>query len=263
MIPISHYSGAGNTFLIVDNRKGQVPLHALHSMCETEETDGVLLLEESHVADYRMRIFNRDGKEAEMCGNGLRCFIHYLRKLSIFLPLYRIETKAGLQKGWVEKETICTELPPPKNLRLNIQLKEFSSPLHHLNTGVPHTIQFVESLDPLDVEKKGQMIRNHPFFAPEGTNVNFVLLQEEGISIRTYERGVERETLACGTGAAASAIIAGHLFNLPFPLSVGVRSREHLKIFLKDDFITIHGPATHLRDALFAINKESSILAPL
>lgn len=255
MIPFSYYSGAGNTFLLVDNREKVFPLQAAAHVCEKEGADGLLLLEKSSLADFCMRIFNRDGHEAEMCGNGLRCLIHYLDRQGCSLPLFRIETKSGIQMGCLKQETVYTRLPNPTSFRWNLSLDHGGKThlLHHLNTGVPHTILFVESIDSVDVEGFGRFIRNHPLFAPEGTNMNFVALKQQGIEVRTYERGVENETLACGTGSAAAAIAANKLFHYPFPLKVFVRSGEALEISLEADGISISGPAKHVRDGQFSL----------
>lgn len=255
MTPFSYYSGAGNTFLLVDNRKKQFPLQAVASCCQKEGADGLILVEKSAQADFRMRIFNLDGQEAEMCGNGLRCLIHYLNKQGFSLPLYRIETKAGLQMGWFEEEAICTRLPAPIHLNWDLSLHHKGEVyhLHHLNTGVPHTIQFVESVETVDVNDLGRFLRFHPLFAPAGTNMNFVSLRSDGIAIRTYERGVEAETLACGTGAVAAAVAARKLFQYIFPLKVFVRSGDCLEVSEEEGGLTIRGPATPIRDGHFEL----------
>jgi len=219
------YSGAGNTFLLVDNRE-EAPLPPV-----PEELDGLLSVEPSREADFKAHILNRDGSEAEMCGNGLRCFIAFLeRDLALPKRRWRIETLAGTYTAWSEGDEVCVEMLPPSEIRW-----EVAENLHFLNTGVPHVVRFVPSVKEVDVEGEGRELRNSPLFAPAGTNVNFVALQEDGtLKIRTYERGVEAETLACGTGATASALAASHLFHLPSPIKIHVQSGDVLTLSLID-----------------------------
>lgn len=185
--------------------------------------DGLLILEPSKKADIRMRIFNADGSEAQMCGNGARCSALFAGKKSIV-----IETKAGIIESLINKYNVKIKLTKPKNLKLNIPITIDGkiSYVNFINTGVPHAVIFVKNLDKLDVFKYGRKIRHHKKFSPYGTNVDFIrVLDKTSIKLRTYERGVEDETLACGTGAAASAIIAGCKFNL--------LDRNMLKVFTK------------------------------
>ncbi len=177
--------------------------------------DGVLLLEKSKVADIRMRIFNADGTEADMCGNGARCAAYYVNRQSPVASRQfkiKIETKAGIIEAEVvkAKDNVRIKLTPPYGYKENIMLKINGRYLKvdFINTGVPHAIVFVEAVELLDVEGIGRAIRKHRKFAPCGVNVNFMEVAKEGsIKVRTYERGVEGETLACGTGSVASAIV--------------------------------------------------------
>lgn len=242
--PYFEYSGAGNTFFLIDNRKHVYPASSFALECTV---DGVILLEESTIADYKMRIFNRDGSEAEMCGNGLRCLIRFLNDLGIPPKKFVIETLAGLQTGWIEGDLVSIQLSKPHNLQLQ-------PPFFHLNTGVPHTLFFVEDLENVNVQNQGKEIRHHPHFAPSGTNVNFVKFHaDHSLSIRTYERGVEAETLACGTGAVACALIASKVYGIPSPIAVKVRSGEILKVLFTEDWnsLILQGPAIRVCDAFF------------
>jgi len=208
--------GAGNDFVVLDFRdKGQgtrdkgLSLLA-KKICERKieiGADGVLVLEKSKIADFRMRIFNSDGSVAEMCGNGLRCAVLFTgikRKI-------KIETKAGIYEGEItSKDRVKIKIEAPSNLKMNlpVNLNGRTIKVNFINTGVPHAVIFVEGIDNIDVNKIGPEIRYHEEFKPKGTNVDFVeVIDENNIKIRTYERGVEEETLACGTGAVASAII--------------------------------------------------------
>jgi len=167
--------------------------------------DGLLVLEKSNVADIKMRIFNADGSEAEMCGNGARCASLYLKKENS-----RLETKAGIIQAKVNNDRIKIRLTDPRAIKLNIPLKLNRRLLkvNFINTGVPHAVILVEGLDKIDIVNLGRQIRNHRKFRPAGTNVDFIeAIDGNAISVRTYERGVEDETLACGTGSVAAALI--------------------------------------------------------
>jgi len=210
--------GTGNDFLVVDVRRrrpGGLATRwpaASRALCHRQRgvgADGMLVLEPSTRADLRMRIFNADGTEAEMCGNGARCVALYAsnghRRLTI-------ETRGGLVSAEVRGGRVAMRMPEPTELeqgtRLTVGGRSYR--MDRINTGVPHVIVPVSSLEGVDVDRLGRAIRRHPRFAPRGTNVNFIQRDPhhpDALRIRTYERGVEGETLACGTGATAAAII--------------------------------------------------------
>ncbi len=214
--------GAGNDFVFIDNRICRIASSAqlkdlARKMCDRKfgaGADGLLVLEKSGIADSKMRIFNADGSEAQMCGNGARCFAYYLsggRQAGKLLS-FALETKAGIVNAYVNGDNIKINITQPKSLKLGIPLKVCGRDIKvdFINTGVPHTVIFVEGLGKIDVKSLGREIRYHRVFAPAGTNVNFVeIMGPDSIKIRTYERGVEDETLACGTGSTAAALIAG------------------------------------------------------
>ncbi len=208
--------GSGNDFVVIDtsnSRLGdQLKSHVV-KLCDRIfgiGADGVLLLQRSKVADVRMRIFNADGSEAEMCGNGARCaalFFSRKKKLNKFI----LETKAGLINAQVKQDLVKIKLTDPSDIRLNLAVKSAGKEyeVDFINTGVPHAVIEMNSLSEIAVRDLGRFIRHHEIFKPAGTNVNFVqILDRNHILIRTYERGVEDETLACGTGSVASAIIS-------------------------------------------------------
>ncbi|MEI8350003.1 MAG: diaminopimelate epimerase [Candidatus Omnitrophota bacterium] len=188
--------------------------------------DGLLVMETSKTADARMRIFNADGSEAQMCGNGARCAALWVNeKLRIKDRRLKIETKAGLLRAEVSGEQVRIQLTDPKDVRLHVPITVNNRPLkvHFINTGVPHTIIFVAGIELIDVDGLGRLIRHHRYFKPAGTNVDFVQVSgDDLIRVRTYERGVEAETLACGTGSVAAAIM--YSYQLP------VRNRYHIKV---------------------------------
>ena len=233
------YAGCGNDFILFDNRAGTFPLShpaIIETLCNRKRgigADGVLLLEKSKDADARMRIFNADGSEAEMCGNGLRCFAKWLATLGVQFPTLSIEVMGRKLKTRKVGDAISIEMGIPANIEWNIPLDYANQTLtvHHLNTGVPHTLLFVDELDSIDLNELGPMIRNHQLWNPKGTNLT--IAQQTGpqnLKIRTYERGVEGETLACGTGATAAALAAAHLFGMMSPLVIETLSKEELTV---------------------------------
>ncbi len=263
------YSGAGNTFALTEK---PIDSRQAARLCKTCDVDGVIFSDDplpfsdsdesaQQVKNaFRMRVFNRDGTEAEMCGNGLRCFIKFLMEQNIHQECYTVETRAGTHKAWANGSRICAQFPPPWDYRWNLSIG--SHTLHYLNTGVPHAVLFVDSVDAVDLLEIAQPIRHHALF-PEGTNVNIV--EPETLRMRTYERGVEGETLACGTGAVASALAAAKVFALPSPLNMEVRSGEKLKISFSPDWksVTLEGPAHRIGEGFFRLKQQSLILSSL
>ncbi|MBU1808413.1 MAG: diaminopimelate epimerase [Candidatus Omnitrophica bacterium] len=229
----------GNDFVIIDNRKSSVKdLPALaRSVCDRKRSigsDGLLVIEKSRNCDFRMRIFNSDGSQAQMCGNGSRCIALYAVKAKIAATDMTIETIAGALKARIDGDMIKVMLTEPKDIRWNLCLMIHKCPykLTFVNTGVPHVIHFVDDLDKVDVKNLGSHLRNHGEFAPEGTNADFVQLDgKNSIKVRTYERGVEDETLACGTGSVASALISAEREGMTSPITVKTRSGEKLKVY--------------------------------
>jgi len=205
--------------------------------------DGLLVLEKSKIADVKMRIFNADGSEAQMCGNGARCVALWLkRKVKSQKLKVKIETKAGIIETEANRNFVKIKLTEPKNIKLNMPVKLENRTLHvnFINTGVPHAVIFVEGVHKIDVRNIGRQIRYHKKFKPAGTNVDFVeLLNNDSIGVRTYERGVEDETLACGTGAVASAIIfTGKLANRQLgqhKINVHTKGGEKLKVYFNNE----------------------------
>jgi diaminopimelate epimerase len=214
--------GAGNDFIVIDEIPGMDYALLARRACDRHlgiGADGLLILESSQKHDYRMRIINSDGSEAEMCGNGARCMAVYItQKFAVVPEVFTMETLAGLVRASVEGETASVQLSNPKDYRPNIEIRFSEAGLagkgqkvvgHFINTGVPHTIIFVSNLGDIDVSSMGRVVRNHSIFAPKGTNVNFVEKVKDGfVAVRTYERGVEDETMSCGTGSVASALVA-------------------------------------------------------
>jgi len=201
--------GAGNDFVVIDStHKDYSKLTKV--LCQRRTgvgADGVLVLEKSKKADFKMRIFNADGSEAEMCGNGLRCAVLYVGKKR----KVKIETMAGMYEAEITgKDSVRIKMAAPKDLKKDtgITVNGRAIKVNYIDAGVPHAVIFVEGLNGIDVDNIGRSIRYHDEFKPRGANVDFVeIIDDASIRIRTYERGVEAETLACGTGSVASAII--------------------------------------------------------
>jgi diaminopimelate epimerase len=192
-----------------------------------------MLLESSELAAVRMRTFNADGSEPAMCGNGSRCLAHFARALGAAGDEMKIETLAGVLHAKVEGPRVRVELTRPEEVVSRGEL-EFAGERREVfftNTGVPHAIVFVDDIEGVPVREWGKALRFHKDFGDPGANADFVKVLAPGrIALRTYERGVEDETLACGTGAVASALIAAWREGWPSPVAVHVRSGEELEI---------------------------------
>ena len=208
-------AGAGNDFIIIDAIKGLNYKKLAINACNRTNgigADGLLVFDKSKKANYKMRIINADGSEAEMCGNGARCMVAYIAKNNKpKTKIFSMETLSGIVEGEILNNSVRVHLSQPKELKLDIKIKinSRSITVHHIDTGVPHAIIFVSGLDKINVEKIGSLIRNHTKFKPRGVNTNFVeQIGKNKINVRTFERGVEGETKACGTGSVASGIIS-------------------------------------------------------
>ncbi|MCX7592000.1 MAG: diaminopimelate epimerase [Kiritimatiellae bacterium] len=221
--------GAGNDFILFDDRSLAFPSHDQRWLQQLAArrtgigSDGIILIQPSQRADFRMRFFNPDGREAEMCGNGVRCATRLAVDLGIASGRVTVETSAGILKAEVKDRMVRTEMIRPRDWHLNHTMKVLSMNLtcHSVNTGVPHVVIEWDNLDHCDVDRLGAAVRHHQAFAPEGTNVNFVTITgPHSLRVRTYERGVEGETLACGTGVVAAALVAGRLNRVTSPVMV-------------------------------------------
>lgn len=235
---------SGNDFVVVErsNVPGGANLGLLaRRICDRKYgvgADGMLLLEKSKKADINMRIFNSDGSEAEMCGNGARCaslYISFQRRA----PKMKLSmsTCAGILASEVEGNEVKIRLTDPKGTTLDIPVKinDRVIKVNFINTGVPHAVVFAEGLQKIDIVPLGRDIRYHKRFIPRGTNVDFVeVLSKSSISVRTYERGVEDETLACGTGSVASALIFALKSGLKQKVMVHTKSAEVLSVYFKN-----------------------------
>ena len=251
--------GAGNDFLGLDGRAGGFKLkrQQIADLCDRRRgvgADGVLVVEKPKVrgADFRMRYYNSDGGEAEMCGNGARCFALLARAVSGRKGNeLRVQTQAGLVTLQIRGQEVQVSMTEPTKLRLGRKLVVAGRKLavDFLNTGVPHAVLFVRSVRSIDVAKQGRAIRYHSAFAPSGTNVNFVEIgRGNRIHVRTYERGVEGETLACGTGVVAASILSNLRRGLRSPILVTTRGGDNVRVGFSMENgharkVTLQGPA--------------------
>ena len=257
MLRFMKMNGAGNDFVMIDNRIGDLQLASdqIAKICDRHRgvgADGVLVLERAaNGADFRMRYYNADGGEAEMCGNGARCFARYADRVAGPREKVSFETPAGVIGAELLGELVCLQMSEPKDMRLgiNIPLPDRKIAAHFINSGVPHVVVPVEDLDAVDVRSLGSAIRRHDLFSPKGANANFLKeCSPRQIAIRTYERGVEDETLACGTGVVASALIFAATKKVDGPISVLVRGGNELQVGFEksgDQFrnVRLTGPA--------------------
>jgi len=257
MLRFTKMNGAGNDFILIDNRARKIDLDRsqIAHLCNRHRgigADGVLLLELSaNRADFRMRYFNADGGEAEMCGNGARCFARFANRVAGANGKISFDTQAGVISAELASNLVKLRMTEPTDLRLNVKLPvaNENKTVHFINSGVPHVVIPVAEIENFDVRLEGAAIRHHKMFSPNGANVNFIEKREPNkIAIRTYERGVENETLACGTGIVASALIFAATENTSGPIHVIARGGDELQVgferveggFLN---VTLTGPA--------------------
>lgn len=218
-IPFDKMNGTGNDFVIIDNRQLGIPAaeqpELARKICRrmfSVGADGLIFIENSTKADFRWSFYNSDGSTAEMCGNGSRCAARFAYRHRIAGKKLKFETLAGIIEAEIgeEEEIVRVRMPRPKDFRLDLSLLlgDEERQVAYVDTGVPHAVIFVGEED-VPVTTWGRKVRYHELFAPRGTNANFVALLPDGrLKVRTYERGVEAETMACGTGVVASALIA-------------------------------------------------------
>ncbi len=243
MEPIEFWkmSGSGNDFIVVDNRDGAIGERDMGRFVEracrrrkSVGADGVIFVVKSEEYDFAWRFFNADGGEVDMCGNGGRCVSRFAFLKGITGQKMTFDTMVGPISAEVKERVVKVLMPVPTELKLDVDmefLKGWKS-CDFINTGVPHTVVGVEDLMNYPVKEQGRVVRYHERFSPEGTNVNFVMKTGlNKLAIRTYERGVEDETLACGTGAIASALVASTKKMVQSPVKVKTQGGDELTIY--------------------------------
>ncbi len=241
MIEFFKMSGSGNDFILIDNRDQSLPVanvtDFVKRICERKVSvgaDGLILIERSDRVDFRWRFFNADGSEVDMCGNGGRCAARFAYLKGIAGTIMSFETGAGIIDAEVSGDMVKLRLTDPRSLRIDEAIDVDGKPLNvsSINTGVPHVVHYVGDMDAFDVFHTGRQIRYHGYYQPAGTNANFVTVTDRhALRIRTYERGVEDETLACGTGSVAAALISSWKGWVDSPVAVTVKSGEILTIY--------------------------------
>ena len=215
MNTIYHFSGAGNDFVVIDGREGDVSEYRevprIEALCREHKTDGLMILGSGDAeVDFTMEFYNPDGSGGMMCGNGGRCIVAFADYLGIKPAdgeVFLFRAPDGLHTGEIlarpeaDLWTVCIKM---------IDVQGITPMLggYFLNTGTRHFVKFVDDVEKVDIDTEGKALRWNPAFAPIGTNVNFVHIAPDGLHVRTFEKGVEGETLACGTGLTASAIAA-------------------------------------------------------
>jgi diaminopimelate epimerase len=256
-------TGAGNDFVVIDNRAKRIKAasKAARLLCDRRwgiGADGLLLLEKSRRASYRMMYYNADGSYGGMCGNGGRCIARFAFMNKIAGRTHEFEALDHVYAAKIEKKEVVLTMKDPRNLKIGdeIPLDSGKLKINSIDTGSPHVVVPVDNLpggvtlDDVDVLGLGRKLRFHPHFSPSGTNVNFIeRAGTNSIKIRTYERGVEDETLACGTGSIASAIVAARLWNLKSPIGVVPKSKMPLRVAFDDkdgavSQVQLAGPAS-------------------
>jgi diaminopimelate epimerase len=234
-------NGAGNDFVLFDNRSRatQLNVEQIVKLCDRHRgvgADGVIGLIpcDSGKADWAWQFWNSDGSVAEMCGNGARCFARYIQRMTGHPAETTFETVAGVISAEYRGELVSVNLTSPKEERLNIKVPLQSAGetvIHSINTGVPHAVIYLPDADQAMLSTMGPEVRRHAEFGPRGTNVNFVqVLGPNSIRVRTFERGVEGETLACGTGVAAAALISARVHGFTSPVKVRVQGGDDLEV---------------------------------
>ena len=262
-IPFMKMSGGGNDFVVLDNRSGTLPSDTgalAGRLCRRKFSigaDGLLVLEKDAEADFRMIYSNSDGSRAGMCGNGARCLARFAALKGMAGNKLRFRSDAWMHEASVDGEMVRLSMSQPRDPRIDLNLaldEENVLCVSTIHTGVPHAVMVVDHVDKIDVPGLGGKIRTHKDFAPHGTNVNFVQKQDEHrLLVRTYERGVEDETLACGTGVTASVLICALKNIVSSPVSCLTKGGGTLVVHFRLDKdqkrsrfgeVILEGPAT-------------------
>lgn len=275
-VPFVKMHGSGNDFVLIDNRplglaQSQMSLWA-QRICRRAfgvGADGLIFLQNTPPggeADYIWHFYNADGSRAEMCGNGSRCAARRAVEIGLAERDHVLGTDAGPIHALVraQGDTVKVQLTPPKDLALDAKIevegREFT--VHFVNTGVPHAVIVTDDVSAVDVDALGRAVRNHPHFAPAGTNVNFLQVRSScRFLLRTYERGVEGETFACGTGAAAAAVVARALGLADESVELTTSGGEVLQIHLEGGTVHLEGPAVKTFEGVMFI-ESMGLTAP-
>jgi diaminopimelate epimerase len=277
-------NGAGNDFIVIDKNKNKgvsLKQNQMSSLCNRRKgvgADGIIFISNSKDSDFLMEYFNADGSAGSLCGNGARCAIKYAGDSNrLKNGKAQFQANSEVFSGEILKnELVRFELKPPTKIKLNFRIKASSQLIksHFADTGSPHVVIEIEDVlaQPKDLNSRyrnienfpvseiGREIRYHKDFSPIGTNVNFIQIKNDEISIRTFERGVEQETLACGTGSVAAAIIVNAHKNLKSPIKLKTWGGDELIVDFQRlgdrfDKVSLTGPAKTVFDGEFDIKE--------
>lgn len=269
-IHFTKMSGAGNDFVVIDNMTRRLSVdyaRMAKAVCSRHfgiGSDGLLILEPGQDCDFFMRYYNADGSYGGMCGNGGRCIARYAFLTGISGRKPRFAALDHVYEADVLEASVRLQMKTPNVLKDSVLAHDTSGVF--LDTGSPHFVCEVADVNVVDVASLGRAIRMHRAFAPDGCNVNFIeRIGQNQLSLRTYERGVEAETLACGTGSVAAAISAAIWHQMPSPIEVRVRSGEsvHVSFDRKDDDfsnIILEGSAHILFSGVFEYDIENNLI---
>ncbi len=247
LFPFYKMSASGNDFIMVDNREKVVERFFpdvrsfVSKVCRralSVGADGLILIERSATADFAWHFYNADGSEAEMCGNGGRCAARFAYLNGIAGERMAFQTLAGVMKAEIREAHVKLQLTAPTDLKLDyaVTLENGELFVSSVNTGVPHVIVLTDDIEHAPVEELGRTLRYHKAFSPQGTNVDFVtVVDRETVKVRTYERGVEGETLACGTGAVAASVVLKEKGLTGSAVRLWTRGGEVLRVSVGDE----------------------------
>ncbi len=254
--------GSGNDFLLINNYNGLlsdiVPNSGQPELVRKMThrhlgagSNGVLLMEQSKDFPFAMKYYNCDGSEAPMCLNGARCIVAYAFRLGLIKDKGKFLSAYGPIGFYYKNDSVSIEVQPPVDIKMNFSftVKRKKIRANFLRIGVPHCIIFVDSYNDININTLGSAIRNHKTFKPEGANVNFVKVDNGHLYVRTYERGVEDETLSCGSGVLASAYIATKLFLAQSPVTCETKGGALLATI--KDKLYLEGTARYIYDGVY------------
>lgn len=257
-IRVSKFHSAGNDFLIIEENdySNQLTSSVISKLCDRHKgvgADGLIIIGSAEKYDFKMQYFNADGFPSEMCGNGARCAVAWFDNEKKNINKTVFLASDGEHKGVIlrNKENIWQI---KISLKISTQLKKLKDGSYFVNTGVPHNIRVVDKLLEKDVFNEGKKYRNHEMFGTEGANINFISFENNKNNIRTYERGVENETLACGTGVAAAALLLNKFYDKPWPISFSAKGGE-LLLDMENNNLYLSGPAQRVFECIININE--------
>lgn len=261
-VTFTKMSGAGNDFIVIDNMNASLRLSetGIRALC-TRRTgigaDGLIMIEPSDRYDFVMKYYNADGRLGSMCGNGGRCAVHFAWSVGACTRHTTFEANGNRYEAVITgDETVRLKMTAPTDFRDRFDANGYSC--YYINTGSPHAIVYLDSTDTFDVDTSGRAIRSNRELFPDGTNVNFIeITSSSSLKLRTFERGVEAETLACGTGAVASALVSYRLGKITAErVDVTVHSGDILTIDFSQDMneVFLSGPARVVYTGTVAVN---------